>query len=108
MENLVSYNDKLSKAFKLLLSGKVKLHKFLPSNRIIYTVIGNDGDLLILDKQLFCSCKDYYYRLLEKDNLYCIHLLALKIAYSISNFDKIDFHDHEYAYFLTLLLNSVN
>ena len=37
MEHLMSYNDKLSKAFKLVLSGKVKLHKFLPSNRIIYT-----------------------------------------------------------------------
>ncbi|MEM3437238.1 MAG: SWIM zinc finger family protein [Nitrososphaerales archaeon] len=101
------YGKKLEKALKLLEDKSVKLHKFFPSEREIWTVVGREGDQLVDDSQPYCSCKYFYYKVLsEKDDI-CYHLLGLIIAKQINAYDVIKFQDHEYASFLKNLLKDI-
>lgn len=101
------YGKKLEKAIKLLKDKSVKLHKFSPSGREIWTVVGREGDQLVDDSQPYCSCKYFYYKVLsEKDDI-CYHLLGLIIAKQINAYDIIKFQDHEYTSFLENLLKDI-
>ncbi|MCP8309868.1 MAG: SWIM zinc finger family protein [archaeon] len=101
------YGKKLEKALKLLEDKSVKLHKFSPSGREIWTVVGKEGDQLVDDSQPYCSCRHFYYRVLsEKDDI-CYHLLGLTIAKKINSYDIIEFQDFEYQAFLEYLLRDV-
>ena len=50
-----------SRIDKLINNGGVKLHKFLPSNREIWTVIGSLGDQIIFINNNYCTCKALYF-----------------------------------------------
>jgi predicted nucleic acid-binding Zn finger protein len=60
------YGKKLEKALKLLDDKSVKLHRFSPSKREIWTVVGKEGDQLVDDSQPYCSCEYFYYQVLSK------------------------------------------
>lgn len=101
------YGKKLEKALKLLEDKSVKLHKFSPSGREIWTVVGKEGDQLVDDSQPFCSCRHFYYKVLsEKDDI-CYHILGLKMARQINSYGIIEFKDSEYSSFLELLLRDI-
>jgi len=101
------YGKKLEKALKLLEDKSVKLHKFSPSEREIWTVVGKEGDQLVDDSQPYCSCRHFYYKVLsEKDDI-CYHILGLRMAKQINEYDVIELHDSEYPSFLGLLLGDI-
>ncbi|MGQ9718647.1 MAG: hypothetical protein ACUVWK_02170 [Nitrososphaerales archaeon] len=101
------YGKKLEKALRLVMSKGVKLHRFSPSQREIWTVVGREGDQLVNESQPYCSCRHFYYRVLGgKDDL-CYHLLGLRIANQINKYDTVEFTDLEYLPFLELLLKDV-
>ncbi len=101
------YGKKLEKALKLLKDKSVKLHKFTPSGREIWTAIGKEGDQLVDDSQPYCSCRHFYYKVLsEKDDI-CYHILGLRMAKQINEYDVIEFNDSEYPSFLELLLGDI-
>jgi predicted nucleic acid-binding Zn finger protein len=101
------YGKKLERALKLLEDKSVKLHKFSPSGREIWTVIGKEGDQLVNDSQPYCSCRHFYYKVLsEKDDI-CYHILGLRMAKQIKEYDIIELHDSEYPTFLELLLGDI-
>ncbi|MEM3517938.1 MAG: SWIM zinc finger family protein [Nitrososphaerales archaeon] len=101
------YGKKLEKAIKLLENKCIKLHKFSPSGREIWTVVGKEGDQLVDGSQPYCSCKYFYYKVLSGKDDICYHLLGLIIAKQISAYDIIEFQDHEYASFLKNLLRDI-
>jgi len=101
------YGKKLEKALRLVIGGGVKLHRFSPSQREIWTVVGREGDQLVDEYQPYCSCRHFYYRVLgNKDDL-CYHLLGLRIAKQINKYDTVEFMDLEYHPFLELLLKDI-
>jgi predicted nucleic acid-binding Zn finger protein len=90
----------------------VKLHRFHPSGRSIWTVVGTEGDALVtfnkLDqRQQYCSCDDFHFRVLGGMVSLCYHLIAAKIANEMNQYATIDFSDDEYPDFLRLLLNDI-
>jgi predicted nucleic acid-binding Zn finger protein len=85
----------------------VKLHKFSPSEREIWTVVGREGDQLVDESQPYCSCKYFYYRVLSGKDDICYHLLGLVMAKQINAYDIIEFQDYEYTSFLESLLKDV-
>jgi len=101
------YGKKVQKALKLVSERSVKLHKFLPSGREIWTVVGREGDQLVDDSQPYCSCGHFYYRVLSHKDDICYHLLGLKIAKKMQKFDVIEFQDAEYPSLLESILKDI-
>lgn len=84
------------KAEKLAKDGSVKLHLFLPSKREIWTVVGIEGEHFVNEKEPFCSCKHFHFKVMSDLDKTCSHLKALKIAKKENTFCKYVFHDNEY------------
>ena len=52
----------------------------------------------------YCSCSDFYFRVLSERIPECYHLLAVKIALKEEMYSVIDFNDEEFAPFLRALV----
>ncbi|MEM0052891.1 MAG: hypothetical protein QXL89_01675 [Nitrososphaeria archaeon] len=94
---------------KLILDrGGVKKHIFLPSNIEIWSVVGEEGDYLVNDNPLFCTCKDFYYLcLIKKRKKMCYHLKALLLAKKKGKYTVYHFTDEEIGLFSKLVFNSL-
>lgn len=84
--------------------GRVKLHLFQPSKRLIWTVIGTDNEYWADLQIMFCSCKSYYYKPVSGMQS-CYHLQSLALSIAQNKFDKIEFHDSEYNGFIRALIS---
>ena len=93
----------LERAVDAVLQGRVKKHIFAPSGRILYTVVGRNGDEFIDPEKPFCSCEHFFFRVLGAKGQTCYHLLAYSIADETNLFHRFEFHDEEFSLFLKLL-----
>ena len=91
----------------LINEGRVKLHKFQPSGRELWTVIGNYGDHLILINDDYCSCRGFYFSLMRKNTSICYHIRSLKIAKNKKKYSCIEISDYDYYTFFKLLNQSI-
>jgi predicted nucleic acid-binding Zn finger protein len=85
----------------------VKVHRFEPSGREIWTVLGRDGDLLVdlsEKRSSYCSCDDFYFRVQAGQVRECYHLMAARKARESGQFSTIVFSDEEYQSFLRALV----
>jgi len=87
----------------------VKLHKFHPSGKIIWTVAGRECDFLVDflpedPAKIYCACGDFYYRVLSTKIPECYHLLACKIAFREQLYIVLDHDDEELPDFLKKLV----
>ncbi|MCS6767901.1 MAG: hypothetical protein NZ517_04085 [Candidatus Nitrosocaldus sp.] len=93
----------------------VKLHVFVPSNRRIWTVVGNRYEYWVNPPD-YCTCKDYYFRvrriMLEQGggdamDARCYHLRAVEMAEGSGMVDTVYFDDDEYECFITGLVGMI-
>lgn len=77
-------------------TGRIKLHKFLPSGRSIWTMVGKEEHWMDPDLK-YCSCPAYYYNA----GTPCYHL---KCVYNDVLVDQINFTDDEFDGFVAALL----
>jgi len=108
-ETLAS-SKRLTKARAVVDHQGVKLHRFHPSGRSIWTVVGRECDFLVdVDaadpSKVYCACGDFYYRVLSSKVAECYHLLALKIALKEELYAVVNFSDEEYPQFLRALVS---
>lgn len=90
------FGQRFTKALEALKESRVKKYTFKPSGRIVWIVVGKERDYLIMPEAEFCTCDDFYFRVLDKKVHMCYHLLAQKIAQNLGWFDAIDEHDDIY------------
>jgi predicted nucleic acid-binding Zn finger protein len=88
-------------------SGGVKKHIFMPSNRVIYTVVGKSGDEFVDPQKPFCSCSNFFFRVLGGSEELCYHLLSYRIARESKKFDTVVFSDDEYSSLLKAIMRDV-
>ena len=90
-----------------IVSGRgVKLHRFEPSGRKIWTAVGK-GNEYWLDPDLgFCSCADYYYNALSTGGE-CYHLKAVRIAQEQKKIEIVNFSDSEFKDFISALIKDL-
>ncbi len=105
-----SGSNRLSKARAVVDNQGVKLHRFHPSGKSIWTVVGRECDFLVdVDpkdaSKVYCACGDFYYRVLSEKVPECYHLIALKIALKEELYAVVNFSDEEYPRFLRALLS---
>jgi predicted nucleic acid-binding Zn finger protein len=91
------------KAVDAVLRGYVKAHIFVPSGRTIYTVVGSGGDEFIDPEKPYCSCGNFFFRVMGGKREYCYHILGYKMALEAGKIEKITFEDEEYSDFFRIV-----
>jgi predicted nucleic acid-binding Zn finger protein len=101
------YGKKLDKAIDTVLAGGVKESVFLPSGRKVITVVGTLGDELIDPERPYCSCSNFFFRVLGAAEETCYHLLSHRIATKMGKVDTVRFSDEEYGPYLAATIGDV-
>jgi predicted nucleic acid-binding Zn finger protein len=90
------FGSRFTKALDALKEGRVKKYTFKPSGRVVWIVVGRERDYLIMPEAEFCTCDDFYFRVLDKKVHMCYHLLTQKIAQNLCWFEIVDAEDDSY------------
>lgn len=75
-----AFGERFTKAWKAVKDKRVKKYFFRPSNRVVWIVVGKGRDYLIMPAADFCTCDDFYFRVMDKQVHLCYHLIAQKLA----------------------------
>jgi len=102
-----SYGPMYERAVTTVISGGVKEHRFGPSGRVILTVVGSGGDEFIDPAKPYCSCSDFFFRVLNGHSKLCYHILSHLIASDLGKMDTVHLGDEEYGQFYTLVVRDV-
>ncbi|MCW4038514.1 MAG: hypothetical protein NWF13_07255 [Candidatus Bathyarchaeota archaeon] len=97
------FGDRFTKALQSLDEGRVRKHVFSPSGRLVWTVVGEEREYQILPLATFCSCNDFYFRVLSHEAFLCYHLLAQKIAEALDRYVLLAGDDGDYSTLLSVL-----
>jgi len=103
-ENSIKISSRIN---KLIENGGVKMHKFLPSNREIWTVVGSLGDQIIFINTNYCTCKALYFSIMRNKFQLCYHLQAVLLAQKTHKYIITEISDHDYYDFISLLTKSI-
>jgi len=88
--------SRFTKAFNTIKEERVKKYIFYPSGRTVWIVVGREREYQIIPVAVFCSCDDFYFRVMDRETNICYHLIAQKIAETLGLFDKIEEEDRLY------------
>ena len=75
-----AFGPRFTRAWDALNDRRVKKYIFKPSKRIVWIVVGKNRDYIILPTAEFCSCNDFYFRVMDGGVHLCYHLIAQKMA----------------------------
>jgi len=92
----LTFGPRFNKAWETLKEGRVKKYVFNPSGKTVWIVVGRERDYLILPAADFCSCDDFYFRVMDRQVHLCYHLLAQKIAEALGWYDIVEENDELY------------
>ena len=99
------------KAQKVVEDEGVKLNRFLPSGRSIWTVTGHGCDYLVdcipTKGKPYCSCDDFHFRVLGGKVAECYHLVAAKRAIAEEIYTVVERKDAELGLFMKTLLSDI-
>ena len=101
------YGTKLDRAIDTVLAGGVKESLFLPSGRKVITVVGRLGDEFIDPDRPYCSCSNFFFRVLRGREELCYHLLSYRIASETGKLDIVKFSDEEYGGYFAATVRDV-
>jgi len=90
------FGQRFINAFEALKEGRVKKYVFKPSDRVVWIVVGKERDYLLMPEAEFCSCDDFYFRVLDREIHLCYHLIAQKIANILEWYETIEERDELY------------
>ncbi len=96
-----TFGQRFIRAFEALKENRVKKYVFKPSGKTIWIVVGKERDYLIMPEAEFCTCDDFYFRVLDKQVHLCYHLIAQKLAKNLKWYETIEEHDEIYDSLMT-------
>lgn len=91
-----TFGQRFTNAFEALKENRVKKYVFRPRGKTVWIVVGKERDYLIIPQAEFCTCDDFYFRVLDRQVHLCYHLIAQKIANSLGWYEAIEEHDELY------------
>ena len=104
---LAKHGHKYEKAIDTVLAGGVKECRFLPSGRKVFSVVGTLGDEFIDPEKPYCSCSNFFFRVMGGSEELCYHLLSYRIALKTGRVTVVEFSDDEYGEYLSALVKDV-
>jgi predicted nucleic acid-binding Zn finger protein len=84
------FGERFAKALEALKNNRVKKYNFKPGSKTVWVVIGRERDYLVIPEADFCTCDDFYFRVLDKKIHFCYHLIAQKIARNLGWYETIE------------------
>jgi len=90
------FGAKLDHSMKAVEEGRVKRIIFNPSRRVVWQISGKGRDYVILSNAEYCSCEDFYFRVIGHEELLCYHLLAQKLAEALGRYSVVEESDQKY------------
>jgi predicted nucleic acid-binding Zn finger protein len=90
------FGQRFTRAFEALKENRVKKYVFKPSGKTVWIVVGRERDYLIMPQAEFCTCDDFYFRVLDREVHMCYHLIAQKLANNLDWYEVIEEHDDLY------------
>jgi predicted nucleic acid-binding Zn finger protein len=91
-----AFGSQFSKAWETIEEKRVKKYVFSPSGRIVWIVVGREREYQVMPAAGFCSCDDFYFRVMDREAHICYHLIAQKIADVLEEYDLIEEEDELY------------
>jgi predicted nucleic acid-binding Zn finger protein len=88
--------SRFARAWKAVEEKRVKKYVFEPSNRVVWIVVGKGRDYLIMPAADFCTCDDFYFRVMDKQIHLCYHLIAQKLAETLEMYELYEEEDELY------------
>jgi len=107
LSEFLRFGQKFDRALTTVLIGGVKESRFKPSGRRILTVVGKLGDEFIDPEKPYCSCSNFFFRVIGGKEETCYHLLSYKIASRTGRVDTVEFSDEEYPQVLRAVVLDV-
>jgi predicted nucleic acid-binding Zn finger protein len=90
------FSQRFTRAFETLKEGRVKKYVFKPSGKVVWIVVGKERDYLLMPEAEFCTCDDFYFRVLDKKVHMCYHIIAQKLAKILDWYELLEEHDELY------------
>ena len=90
------FGQRFTRAFEALKENRVKKYVFKPSGNPVWIVVGRERDYLIMAEAEFCTCDDFYFRVLDRKVHLCYHLIAQKLAKNLDWYELVEEHDELY------------
>jgi len=90
------FGERFEKALKLVEERRVKRYTFEPSGRIIWIAVGKEKEYQILPKARYCSCDDFYFRVMDGEAGLCYHLIAQCLAEALGQLEDVRDGDEFY------------
>jgi len=87
------FGERGERAWELLRENRVKRYTFQPSGRVVWIVVGREGDHLVYPDAGYCGCDDFYFSVMEGRALVCQHLIAQRLADRLGWFDGVKERD---------------
>jgi len=91
-----NFGSRFTKAWETLKDDRVKKYIFKPSGRVVWIVVGKERDYLVMPAADFCTCDDFYFRVMDREVHLCYHLIAQKLAEALDWHDLIEEEDELY------------
>jgi len=91
-----TFQKRFEKAVKIAEDRLVTRYVFLPSGRVVWTVKGRSGEYQVMPRTNFCSCDDFFFRVMGDKRQVCYHLMAQKIADSLELYNDSKLKDRDY------------
>lgn len=91
------FGDRFKNALELVEKRKVHRFRFKPSGRTIWSVKGRKEVYQVIPETNFCSCDDYYFRVMDGKRALCYHIIGQKISSALGKFGSSDLKDAQYA-----------
>ena len=94
-----TFKKRFQQGLALVEQGKVRRFRFEPSGRNVWVVNGRKGEYQVVPESMFCTCDDYYFRVIGHKRQLCYHLIAQYLAEALGQYGKFSSGDAEYADF---------
>ncbi len=92
----IAFGKRFENALQALKKWRVKRYMFKPSQRVVWIVVGRERDYQIIPGADFCTCDDFYFRVVDREVHLCYHLIAQKLAEALGEYDTIEEYDDLY------------
>ena len=90
------FQKRFPQALGLVEGGRVRKYQFSPSGRTVWVVTGRGRDYQVLPDSLFCTCDDYYFRVMEHKKQLCYHIIAQQLSEAMGRYNLIGLTDSRY------------
>lgn len=90
------FSQRFERALEAVKGKRVKKYVFKPSNRVAWIVVGKERDYIIMPEVDFCTCNDFFFRVMDRQIHLCYHLVAQRIAETLGIHDYYEATDDLY------------